>query len=142
MKRLLLCCLILSALIFAAKKERDWKTGKITDSVISQGQYTWGHSTTTANTTGTISPDYGAGSTVRTTTTATTTGPHSIPIETTTLTVRGDEYEYKAQTNRRRGCRFIVGDETKYAQEKRNFYVIDADGKECRLNIVRQERRR
>ena len=42
--------------------------------------------------------------------------------------------------NRKHGCRFIVNDEVKYSQEKKTLYVLDADGKECKLDILRQER--
>jgi len=37
-------------------------------------------------------------------------------------------------------CRFIVGDDVKYRQEKSMLRVVDADGKECTGEIVRQER--
>ena len=45
-----------------------------------------------------------------------------------------------AIANRKHGCRFIIGDQAKYAQEKNYLYVLDADGKECTLDITRQER--
>jgi hypothetical protein len=41
----------------------------------------------------------------------------------------------------RRHCRLIVGESVKYAQRKSAFYVIDADGKECKLEVIRQEQR-
>jgi hypothetical protein len=41
---------------------------------------------------------------------------------------------------RQHGCRFVIGDSLRYAQEKGKFYAIDADGRECKLAIVRQER--
>jgi hypothetical protein len=43
--------------------------------------------------------------------------------------------------NRRHGCRFIVGDNVKYSQEKGDLWVLDADGKEFKVPILRQERR-
>lgn len=55
-------------------------------------------------------------------------------------TRRGGGLLTTALANRKHGCRFIVGDEIKYAQEKRKLCVLDADGKECGLDIVRQER--
>jgi hypothetical protein len=152
MKRLLLCGLTFSLLISAAKKERDWKTGKVADSTVSSSEYTRG-ATTTARTTGTVSPDYGAGSTVNANTTATTTVRH-VEVDTNNLIVVGADYIYTAQqstqhggglittlVNLKRSCRFIVGDEIKYDQDKRHLYVVDADGRECKLEIVRQERR-
>ena len=43
--------------------------------------------------------------------------------------------------NRKHGCRFVIGDDVKYVQEKSKLRVLDADTKECVLDIVRQERR-
>jgi hypothetical protein len=154
MRHLLLGWLTFSLLIFAAKKDRDWKTGKVADSAMSSGEYTRG-ATTTATTTGTVSPDYGAGSIVHGTTTATTT-VRRVKVDTNNLIILGDDYTYTVQdstrhgggllttalANRKHGCRFIVGDEIKYAQDKHRLHVLDADGKECRLDVVRQERRK
>jgi hypothetical protein len=152
MSKILVWSLTFSLLALAAEKDRDWKTGKVADSAMSSREYTRG-ATTTATTTGTVSPDYGAGSTVNATTTATTTVRH-VEADTNSLIVVGVEYIYTVQdstrrgggllttalANRKHGCRFIVGDEIKYAQDKRKLYVLDADSKECRLDIVRQER--
>ena len=96
--------------------------------------------------------------TVHADTTATTVVRH-VEVDTNNLIVVGTDYIYTVQdstrhgggllttvlaalANRKRGCRFIVGDEIKYAQDKRSLYVLDADGKECKLDIVRQERRK
>jgi hypothetical protein len=152
MRQLLLCGLTLSLLALAANKNRDWRIGKVADSAVTTREYTKS-ATTTATTTGTISPDYGAGSTVRSTTTANTVVRH-VEIDTNKLIVVGADYIYTVQdstqhgggllttalANRKHGCRFILGDDIKYAQDKRNLYVLDADGRECRLNIVRQEK--
>ncbi len=76
--------------------------------------------------------------------------------DTNTVTIPGSDYIYTAQdsipsggllttmANPKHGCRFIVGDEIKYDQDTdtRSPYALDADGKECELDIVRQERRR
>jgi len=43
--------------------------------------------------------------------------------------------------NHRHGCRFVVGDDVKYSQERGDLWVLDADGKECKEPILRQERR-
>jgi hypothetical protein len=45
-----------------------------------------------------------------------------------------------AISNRHHGCRFIVGDEVKYWQEKAIIHVLDADNKECKVDVLRQER--
>ncbi len=46
----------------------------------------------------------------------------------------------RAVANRKHGCRMVVGDPIQYAQEKGKLFVLDADGKECKLDIIRQER--
>lgn len=46
----------------------------------------------------------------------------------------------RAVSNRHHGCHFIVGDDVKYWQEKLILHVIDADGKECKAEVLRQER--
>ena len=43
-------------------------------------------------------------------------------------------------TNKHRGCHFIIGDDVMYYQEKATLHVINVDGKECKLDILRQER--
>jgi hypothetical protein len=46
-----------------------------------------------------------------------------------------------ALANRKHGCRFIVGEDIKYAQEKGYLWVLDPDGKECKIPILRQQLR-
>ncbi len=46
----------------------------------------------------------------------------------------------RAVSNRHHGCRFIIADDIRYWQEKAFLHVRDADGKECRVEIKRQER--
>jgi hypothetical protein len=45
-----------------------------------------------------------------------------------------------AIANRRHGCHFIVGDDIRFWQEKAVLHVFDADRKECKVDILRQER--
>ncbi len=45
-----------------------------------------------------------------------------------------------AIANRKHGCRFIVGDNISYRQARAVLHVLDADGKECKTDILRQER--
>ena len=80
-------------------------------------------------------------------------------IQETELLIVGVEYEYvindfvlksvgnplhgsltRAMANRGHGCRFIVGDFALYYQEGAKLHVLDEDGKECKLDIVRQQR--
>ena len=97
----------------------------------------------------------------RSTTTRTTVDRAS--VKTNRLVIVGDPYAYEVEdsikrggptqgsegagyqlgrilANRKHGCRFIVGEDIKYSQEKDKLVVLDPDGKECRLDIVRQER--
>ncbi len=46
----------------------------------------------------------------------------------------------RAIANRKHGCRMVVGDPIQYAQEKDKLFILDPDGKECKLDIIRQER--
>jgi hypothetical protein len=97
---------------------------------------------------------------VYTETTAATT-IHRTAVKTTDLFVVGDRFVYevedatvhggggglmgaaiqKAIINRKHGCRFIVGEDIRYAQEKGYLWVLDPDGKECKTEIIRQEKR-
>jgi len=77
-----------------------------------------------------------------------------VTVKEAQVRIVGKDYEYLAYdgtsaqsglltrgiANRKHGCRFIVNDDVKYAQEKSALYVIDADGKECKLDVLRQER--
>ena len=154
MRQLVLCGLMLSLWVFGAKNERDWKIGKVVDSAVSSREYTRG-AITTATTAGTVSPDYGAGSTVHGTTTATTTVRH-VEVDTNNLAVVGAEYIYTVQDStgtaaagclgRRWRTESTVADSlwaTKSNTHRTSVdsYVLGADGKECRLDIVRQEER-
>jgi hypothetical protein len=44
-----------------------------------------------------------------------------------------------ALANRKHGCRFVIGEDIKYAQEKGYLWVLDPDGKECKIPIIRQQ---
>ena len=85
--------------------------------------------------------------------------PDNIPtIRDTDLMLLSDEFAYviedtrvsgrtslvglteRAVSSRHHGCHFIVGDEVKYWQEKLILHVIDVDGKECKVEVLRQER--
>lgn len=67
----------------------------------------------------------------------------------------GDKYLYIIEDYHRNGGPILVnanrqppsrmpirvGEDIKYSQEKGDLHVLDADGKECKLPILRQERR-
>jgi hypothetical protein len=46
----------------------------------------------------------------------------------------------RAIYNRKHGCHIIVNDPIDFYQEKTNVYVLDVDGKECKMDLIRQER--
>jgi hypothetical protein len=117
---------------------------------------TGAHSNTTG--TATISPDYGAGSQVAGSAT-TQTSVHHTALQDTTIVIAGTDMAFtvndsvqkavglpmqgiarRAIANRNHGCQYIVGDQIEYAQEKNSLWVKDANGKECKLDILRQER--
>lgn len=124
---------VITALAFAALaiagKQPEWKTGKIADA-------------SSAN-------SYLQTSTDR-----------PITIRESQVAIIGSEYFYvindstshspliggangaglRAITNRGKGCRYVVGDPISYWQEKDKLHVRDADGKECKVEIARQER--
>jgi hypothetical protein len=46
----------------------------------------------------------------------------------------------RAVANRHHGCHYIVGDDIRFYQDKAILHVIDVDGKECKAEVMRQER--
>jgi hypothetical protein len=75
-------------------------------------------------------------------------------VQTNELLIVADKYLYviedsrsyvpgrpimNAINNRHHGCRFIVGEDIKYAQEKGYLWVLDPDGRECKIPIMRQQ---
>lgn len=127
---------LLASGLVAAKKEHDWQTGKVLDSAASK-QY--------VPTGAVVQPNYG--------------GPYAptqiqqghATVKENHVVIEGSDYTYTIndQTVRQpgtitfdhaHGCRYIVGEEIKYAAEKRLMYVRDVDGKECKVEILRQEK--
>jgi hypothetical protein len=110
-----------------ATKDRDWKTGKVRDSrTVDTGARA-------RRATPYVGPYGPPPATVARTTTA------------AELEISGDEYTYTVRGPGTGGfaphpCRYIAGDEIRYAQDKRVLYVIDADTRECRAQVMRQER--
>jgi hypothetical protein len=130
-------------------QERNWESGKLLDSRTSRESVETG-----ASTTGTIT-DGGPGSsnvTLR-------TRIEHMNIKSTELLLVGKEFAFilnhstfrtwdgkpglvmwSAVASLKHGCRFVIGDDVQYSQDKGKLYVVDADGKTCKLDIVRQER--
>src|SRR5882724_12006970 len=153
--RAVLLILTISAFSAAAKKEMEWKTGKVLDSRLAKS------SVATGSTTGTTSTATVTGSDGNATVAGHSTSGTSVDfanIRDNQLVILGDEFAYivedtrvsgghglvavtsHAIANRKHGCRFIVGDDVKYSQDKSTLHVIDTDGKECKVDILRQER--
>ncbi len=130
--------LLFAVSAFPAKKDRDWKTGKVLDSSTDKHYVQTGATTTSYPTYG----GYGAVSAQTQATTAT--------VKETHVVIEGADYTYTIndQTVREpgvialrkstHGCRYIVGEEIKYVAEQRILFVQDVDGKECKVEILRQ----
>jgi hypothetical protein len=165
--RIIVAVFLWHALVHAATKDRDWALGRVLDSTSSKTTFQIG-ATSTTNTTGTATANTsgtattaGASTSLNATTTAssqsqgtTNTVIHHMTIRDTELLIMGADYAYviedpytvsgpllrRAITNHKHGCRFIIGEDIKYVQEKGKLIVLDPDGKECKLDIVKQER--
>ena len=125
------CILLLGFALLAVAAKREWKTGKVVDSGASK----------------TYLPTDGGGVLAR-----------PMTLTETQILIVGNDFSYVASATKRDtggmpigtaliskavnhgACRYIVGDPIQYAQEKGTLYVKDADGKECKLEIARQER--
>jgi len=157
---------ILAFTCAAKEKDRIWKTGKVLDSQLAKTFVQTGSSSQTngtATTNGTVTATTFGGTTTGTfggTTTARGTSEtqiHSMTIQDTQLLIVADDFLYvvndtvlkgiglngslaRAIANRKHGCHVIIGDPVQYSQDKSTLYVMDVDGKECKMEIVRQER--
>lgn len=154
--------IFLSALALA--KDRDWKIGKVLDSnsarsYLQTGATTTVDSSTIASGTAVTSGNVTTASVTGTTFGSASTQIHNTAVQSTQLLIVGDEYSYlvndsvlkpvglpthgivtRTIANRKRGCRFVIGDRIDYSQEKGSLWIRDADTKECKLDIIRQER--
>jgi hypothetical protein len=151
--------LAIAAISFA--KDRDWKVGTLLDSKSTKTYVQTGSSTqsdATANTSGSV--DSAGGFNASTTASGSSqTQIHSLTIQDTQFVIVGDQYLFvvsdtvekshgrglvglvgNAVVNSKHGCRLIVNDPVKYFQDKSVMYVLDADGKECKMDLARQER--
>lgn len=62
----------------------------------------------------------------------------SDPVDKDEVDVKG--WLGAGSRNHWKDCRYIVGDKILYVQEGRTLHILDVDGKECKLDIIRQER--
>jgi hypothetical protein len=114
---------LLAGVLCAATKKHDWKDGKVMDA------------------------------------SASTTYRDSVTVKESRLLIVGEEFSYLVTdtdkhvagaplgvmlidraVSRKHVCRLIVNDAVKYAQEKNSLWLLGADGKECKMEIMRQER--
>lgn len=166
MKRRIAFLAVVASVCAVAADKRDWKTGKVLDSQLAKTFVQTGSSTqtnATATTSGTVNATTFGGTTTGTYGGATTasgtseTQIHSMTIQDTQLLIVADDFLYvvndtvlkgiglngsvaRAIINRKHGCHVIIGDPVQYAQDKATLFVRDVDGKECKMEIVRQER--
>jgi hypothetical protein len=145
--RYLLLLLVLPTLLSGAKNH-DWKTGRVLDSATAKTYVASGATTNSTATTQGNTTDGTSHTTIQT-----------MAIRDTQLLVVSDEFAYiindtrtqggfssvsgaigHAISGRHHGCRFIVGDSVKFYQDKAILHVIDVDGKECKAEVLRQER--
>jgi hypothetical protein len=142
-------------LLSAKKPEPQWKTGKILDSRLAKSSVPVG---STTNTTSTATATGSDGLATASGQSTSATSIDFANIRDNQLVILGDEFAYVVEdtrvsgghgligitehaiANRKHGCRFIIGDDVKYWQEKATLHVLDADGKECKVDVLRQER--
>ena len=132
-----LTLLALAALPLGAK-DPDWKTGKVLDaaaakSYVEAGDRTGATATLTIRDTQLLLVSDEFAYVVNDTRTSNRLPLHQGVIGDSAAIVH-------AVSGRHHGCRFIVGDEVKFHQNKAVLHVIDADGKECKTEVLRQER--
>lgn len=129
----------LSITMSAASKKGYWKMGTVTDTQMSKSYVETG---------GEIQGHRGDGYII---------GPRiterkfGITTKSTQVAIVGADYTYIVSDevrkgavltlNRNKGCRYIVGDEIRYMQDRKNLHILDEDGRKCVVEIIRQERR-
>jgi hypothetical protein len=129
---------------------RDWQTGTVIDSDTTKSSLVNG-----AHTIGSVHSDFAGGATLNL-----NTRIEHLNINETQMVLVGHNYSYVVQKTEARTfdgapvsvlasviagakphCgRVIVGEEIKYAQQGGALYLKDADGRECKFQISRQER--
>jgi hypothetical protein len=127
--------LALTHVAVGAEKNRDWQTGKVLDS--QRNRYFAG-TVGDASTTGTAqtSGDYG---TYQGNTTSSQTAVYRVYE---TFFIEGDTHAYLVQERLRwrwsKPANLTVNGPVKFAVDKRKLFVIDEDGKEHEMEIVKK----
>lgn len=136
MKSLMLLVIFsMATTVIAAEKQRDWQTGKVVDT--ERNRYFAG-TIGNSNTTGTAQANGNYG-TYQGTTTTTHTAVYRVYE---TFIIEGETYAYVAQERLRwrwsKPANLTVNGPVKYAVEKRKLYVVDDDGKEHEMEVVKR----
>ncbi len=148
--------LVLSFPVLANKKPQpQWQTGKVLDAHLAKSSVPVGSTTSTS---GTATVNGSENSAVVSGQSTNSTHVDFANIRDDQLVVLSSEFAYVVEdtrvsgghglvaitshaiANRKHGCRFIVGDDVRFWQDKALLHVVDADGKECKVDILRQER--
>jgi hypothetical protein len=130
-RRLFLLAFIL-AIPLAAEKQRDWQTGKVLDT---NRQRYFAGTVGNSNTNGTVdsSGNYHGNS---------SGGETAVYRVFETFVIEGDKYVYLAQERLRwrwsKAANVTVNGPVKYAVEKRKLYLMDEDGKEHEMEVVKK----
>lgn len=123
------------SLAVGAEKQRDWQTGKVLDS--QRNRYFAGR-VGSANTTGTAQANGNYG-TYQGNTNSSQTAVYRVYE---TFFIEGDTYAYLAQERLKwrwsKPANLTVNGPVKYAVEKRKLFVMDEDGKEHEMEIVKK----
>jgi hypothetical protein len=131
-RRLVLLALVL-ALSLAAEKQRDWQLGKVLDT---QRQRYFAGTFSSGSANGKVDEDSG---TFRGQTDSSSTAVYRV-FEN--FVIEGDKYVYLGQERLRwrwsKAANVTVNGPVKYAVEKRKLYILDEDGKEHEMEIVKK----
>ena len=129
----------LSMTISAASKKGYWKMGTVTDTQMNKSYVETG---------GEIRGHRGDGYIIGPSITERKFG---VTTMSTQVAIAGADYTYIVSDevrkgavltlNRKKGCRYVVGDEIRYMQERKSLHIMDDDGRKCVVEIIRQERR-
>jgi hypothetical protein len=119
----------------SAEKQRDWQTGKVLDT--ERSRYFAG-TVGSSNTTGNLDVTGDSG-TYRGQTSGSQTALYRVYE---TFVIEGDQYVYLAQERLRwrwsKPANLTVNGPVKYAVEKRKLFVVDEDGKEHEMEIIKK----
>ena len=116
-------------LLASGAKDRNWKIARVLDSNSDPSSYVTG---STTNTTATATATGGPGFATANGQSNSSTTIHSVSVQASELLLAGEGYFYiihddrmrsgpiltRALANRKHGCRFVVGEDVKYSQEK------------------------